>query len=68
MKSTDSAKASEEPRTDVTACGARIQVKPKSPSIHYQCEILYLCGEDCQQIITEDPLNSCLASRLLSGR
>ncbi|HSB66089.1 MAG TPA: hypothetical protein VLD65_05890 [Anaerolineales bacterium] len=57
-----------DPRQGETACGARILITPNAPSAVYQGEIVYFCGEDCRQIYTEDPLNSCLASRLLSGK
>lgn len=51
-----------------SACGARILITPDTPSVVYQGEIVYFCGEDCRQSYSEDPLNSCLASRLLSGK
>jgi len=51
-----------------TACGAPLQVTLQTPSIFYQGEIVHFCAEDCRQLYTEDPLNSCLASRLLSGK
>jgi YHS domain-containing protein len=49
-----------------TACGAMVQVSPYTPSINYQGETVYFCGRDCHDLYTEDPMNSCLASRLLS--
>ena len=51
-----------------TACGARVMITPDTPSIHYRDEIVYFCGLDCKQLYDEDPLNSCMAARLLSGR
>lgn len=51
-----------------TACGARITFTPNAPHIHYGDEIVYFCGTDCKQLYEEDPLNSCMAARLLSGR
>lgn len=51
-----------------TACGARIDVAPHTPTVCYQGEIIHFCSEDCRQLYTEDPLNSCLASRLLSDK
>ena len=50
-----------------TACGAKAQVSPYTPSIVYQGETIYFCGRDCHDLYTEDPMNSCLASRLLSA-
>jgi hypothetical protein len=51
-----------------TACGARIRITSNTPCIHYRDEIVYFCGQDCKQMYDEDPLNSCMAARLLSGR
>ena len=51
-----------------TACGARILVTPNTPYIMYKDEIVYFCGQDCKEIYDADPMNSCLAARLLSGR
>ena len=51
-----------------TACGARILVTPNTPYIMYKDEIVYFCGQDCKEIYAADPMNSCLAARLLSDR
>ena len=51
-----------------TACGARILVTPNTPYIKYKDEIVYFCGQDCKEIYDADPMNSCLAACLLSGR
>jgi len=51
-----------------TACGARVLITPHTPFIYYRDEIVYFCGEDCRQMYDEDPLSSCLAARLLSGK
>lgn len=50
-----------------SACGARVKVSPYTTSVDYQGETIYFCGRDCHELFTEDPMNSCLASRLLSG-
>jgi len=55
-------------RQGETACGARIQVSSDTPYIHYRDEIVYFCGCDCKQLYNENPLSSCMAARLLSGR
>jgi YHS domain-containing protein len=51
-----------------TACGARIVITPDTPYIHYRDEILYFCGQDCKQMYDENPLNSCMAARLLASK
>jgi YHS domain-containing protein len=51
-----------------TACGARILVTPNTSYIKYKDEIVYFCGQDCKEIYDADPMNSCMAARLLSGR
>ncbi len=54
---------------DVEAApGARVAANQQIPSVRYQGELIHLCGEACRQVYPEDPLNLCLASRLLSGR
>jgi YHS domain-containing protein len=50
-----------------TACGARIIISSKTPYIHYRDEIVYFCGQDCKELYDDDPINSCMAARLLSG-
>ena len=51
-----------------TACGVRDLTTPHTPSIYYRDEVVYFCGEDCRQLYDEDPLSSCMAARLLSGK
>jgi hypothetical protein len=50
-----------------TACGARIMITKETPFIHYRDEMVYFCGQDCEQLYNDDPLSSCMAARLLSG-
>jgi hypothetical protein len=51
-----------------TACGARIMITTDTPFIHYRDEIIYFCGEDCKFLYDQEPLSSCMAARLLSGK
>ena len=57
-----------EPSFRETACGSRVSITPDTPFIRYRDEIVYFCGQDCKQRYDEDPLSSCLAARLLTGR
>ena len=50
-----------------TACGARIQITEETPFINYRNKTIYFCGQNCKALYDEDPLNSCMAARLLSG-
>jgi len=68
MNTTPPPTDSDRPQHAETACGALIQFTPHTPSVGYHGEIIHFCSEDCQQLYTDDPLNSCLASRLLSGK
>jgi YHS domain-containing protein len=51
-----------------TACGALITITSNTPHIIYRDQIIYFCGQDCLELYQHDPLNSCMAARLLSGR
>jgi hypothetical protein len=51
-----------------TACGVRIRVNADTPYTIYKNEIMYFCGHGCKQLYDEEPLNSCMAARLLSNR
>ena len=51
-----------------TACGSSILVSSDTPNIYYRDEVVYFCGEDCKLIYDEDPLSSCMAARLFSGK
>ncbi len=51
-----------------SACGARIVITSNTPYIHYRDKIIYFCGDDCKELYDIDPLSSCMAARLLSGR
>lgn len=55
------------PQAD-TACGARVMLTPHTPFIHFRDEVVYFCSEGCKQLYDNDPLASCMADRLLSGK
>jgi YHS domain-containing protein len=57
-----------ESKQGVTACGSRIMVTPNTPYIYFRDEVVYFCGEDCKDLYDEDPLNSCMAARILTGK
>jgi len=52
----------------VTACGSNIVITSKTPFIHYRDETIYFCQQDCLDLYKKDPLNSCMAARLLANR
>jgi YHS domain-containing protein len=51
-----------------TACGSSILVTSDTPYTYYRDEVVFFCGQDCKQIYDEDPMNSCMAARLFSGK
>jgi len=51
-----------------TACGGRIELTPQTPYVLWREKIMYFCNADCKELYEKDPLNSCMAARLLVGR
>jgi hypothetical protein len=51
-----------------TACGGVIQYAEDTPCTLFKGEAVYFCLSACKEDYERDPLSSCLAARILSGR
>jgi len=51
-----------------TACGGVIQSYTDTVCVLYKGEVVYFCLPVCKDDYEQDPLSSCLAARLLSGK
>lgn len=51
-----------------TACGGIMKLTSDLPSTIFKGETVYFCGQGCKQLYESDPLNSCLAYRILTGK
>jgi YHS domain-containing protein len=49
-----------------TACGGNIVITPETHYVIYKGEVVYVCNRGCKEDFESDPLNSCLAARILS--
>jgi YHS domain-containing protein len=51
-----------------TACGARLLLTVNTPRAIYRDKTIYFCMPDCKETYQNDPLNSCMAGRILMDR
>ena len=68
MSPTETPMTPSEGKLGKTACGSSILVTSHTPYIYYRDEVVYFCGQDCKQIYDDDPLSSCMAAHLISGK
>lgn len=51
-----------------TACGGVVQYARDTPCVLYKGEVVYFCLPICLEDYERDPISSCLAARILSGK
>lgn len=68
MDGSTTAHENQQPVEVETACGSRMLLTPRTPRATYRDETIYFCMPDCKETFEKEPLNSCLAGRILMDR
>jgi YHS domain-containing protein len=50
-----------------TTCGSPVTLSQSTAWVLFRDKVVYFCTPDCKKGYEKDPLNSCLAARILSG-
>lgn len=56
---------SPQPAEVETACGTRVMLSRNTPQAVYADKPVYFCMPECKETYENDPLNSCMAARIL---
>lgn len=48
-----------------TACGGTTTLTRATPSTQYKGQTYFFCMQSCKELYEKEPLNSCLAAKLL---